>query len=188
MAAKKSQKKTRGTPKPAGDRLLSVRMQAFVDAYTGPAEGVGWRACEMAGYSGGRNTLEVQASRLLKNARVVQAIREATAEVRSQVVADRAERQRLYTEFLRGEVEEEVVVVVAEGDFCSRAEKVKKRVDGRTRLKAAELLGKVQGDFIERIEVRAGEAFRDRFQALQKAMGQEAWTFDKFLTFFAEGE
>lgn len=189
MAAKKAKGKAK-RPGVADPDRLSAREQGFVDAYTDPgkAKGVAWLACKLAGYAGNQATLAVQGSRLLKKAKVLKAIELATVEVRAKTVADRRERQEFFTKVFRGEVDEEVVVVVAEGDFCSRAEKVRKQVGGRDRLKAAELLGKVQGDFIDRLESRAADAFRGRFQALQRAMGKSAWTFDQVLTFFAEGE
>src|SRR5689334_7548583 len=62
------------TEKPLTDRQL-----AFVLAYVGPAKGVGVQAAKQAGYAGTEAVLDVQARRLLGNARIKLAIEEARA-------------------------------------------------------------------------------------------------------------
>lgn len=54
---------------------LKARWRLFVEAYTGPAGGSGSKAAEMAGYaSENRVSLGVTACRLLRNAKIAQAI------------------------------------------------------------------------------------------------------------------
>lgn len=58
-----------------GDDGLKLRWRAFVAAYTGPAGGNASKAAEMAGYAAeNRIALGVTASRLLRNAKIAQAI------------------------------------------------------------------------------------------------------------------
>ena len=64
---------------------------------------------------------------------------------------DKAESKRIasaeevlqnLTSMMRGEIQEEIVVVEGEGDGVSSARIVKKQVSAKERIKAAELLGK----------------------------------------------
>jgi phage terminase small subunit len=52
------------------DKGLSERERLFVDAYLGPAKGVGAAACKAAGYKGDSKVLTVQAGRMLSKAHI----------------------------------------------------------------------------------------------------------------------
>lgn len=68
---------------PFNDDGLSIRQLAFVDALTGPAGGVAYKAAEMAGYRGDNMlTLAATASRLLNNVKVQEAVSRALARKR----------------------------------------------------------------------------------------------------------
>lgn len=112
---------------------LTEKQRRFVEAYTGAAEGNATEAARMAGYSGDGGTLAVTATRTLRVAKVAEAIAEATEPVRSAAIMDRKERQELLTTIARG------------GDPEAKPS---------DRLRAIEVLGKMQGDFIERSEQR----------------------------------
>jgi phage terminase small subunit len=107
---------------------LQEKQRRFVEAYTGPAQGNATEAARMVGYK----HPTTQGPRLLENVGVAEAIQAATSHVRSAAIATREERQELLTAMMRGEVE-----------------------DARPsdRLKATEILGKMQGDFIEKHHV-----------------------------------
>lgn len=109
---------------------LTKRQAAFVAAYDGPGSGV--RAARAAGYAGDDSALAVVASKLLALAKVVAAIKargeDDLPRVARELIADRSERQALWTAILRNPSEKT-------GD----------------RLKAAELLGRSEGDFLERV-------------------------------------
>jgi phage terminase small subunit len=112
-------------------RELTTRQRAFVEAY----DGNGTQAARVAGYSGSDNTLSVTASELLRNPRIVEAIREREASRRPHspvalVIATRQERQAFWTKVMND----------GEAELSAR-------------LKASELLGKSEGDFLERLEV-----------------------------------
>lgn len=116
---------------------LTPRQQAFVDAY----QGNGTEAARVAGYAGDAQTLAVTASRLLKHAKVDEAIKRrnvVVATAREQAVeqagriATRAERQAFWTK-----------VMLAEAERTT------------DRLKAAELLGRSEADFTDKLDVTA---------------------------------
>lgn len=58
----------------------------------------------------------------------------------------------------RGEQQSEVVVIEGIGEGCSEARTMKKKPDEKERLKAAELLGKRHGLFVDKKEVELGGA------------------------------
>lgn len=104
----------------APQKLTSAqfKVQAFVEAYAGEAEGNGAKAAEIAGYAKG-NSAKVTASRLLKRADVRAAIanrqqeianaaaiadavrREQDEEKRHASIADAAERREVLSTMLR---------------------------------------------------------------------------------------
>jgi phage terminase small subunit len=107
--------------------VLNPRQEAFCLAYA--RTGNATKAALEAGYS--HKAAVVQGSRLLTNAKVRARIDELQAEVKSAKIASAKERQEFWTSIFRGEL----------ADF-----------DTKDRIKASELLGKVQGDFIEKVE------------------------------------
>ena len=115
--------------KPTSTRLrtLSERERRFVDAYMGEAAGNATTAAMAAGYS--QRNARPQGSRLLTKANIHAAIR---ARVQADpAVADREARQRLWTDIAFGR----------NGFAQARL---------RDRLKASELLGRSQADFVDR--------------------------------------
>jgi phage terminase small subunit len=130
--------------------MLSERERRFVDAYMGEAAGNATKAAKLAGYSA--HTATTLGSRLLRKVHVADAIAQiqaaSTAAIvaeRDESIADRAERQRFWTEFMRGS-----------------------DVHPLARLKASELLGKSNADFVDRVhhsgQVTAPQAVTFVFQ------------------------
>ena len=103
---------------------LNAKRQAFVDAWEGNATA----AALAAGYS--PKTAYSQGQRLLKIVEVQDAIKAREAQRLAPTIASRRERQEFWTSVLRNE-----------GEAM------------KNRLKAAELLGKSEGDFLERVEM-----------------------------------
>ena len=103
---------------------LNAKRQAFVDAWEGNATA----AALAAGYS--PKTAYSQGQRLSKIVEVQEAIKAREAQRLAPTIATRQERQEFWTSVLRNE--EEAM---------------------KNRLKAAELLGKSEGDFLERVEM-----------------------------------
>jgi phage terminase small subunit len=106
---------------------LTPKQAKFVAAY----EGNGAEAARKAGYKAKR--LDQAAYEILRNPEVAAAIQARSKSEASSLVADRAERQRFWTEVLRDGSQEL-----------------------RDRLKASELLGKSQADFLDRVEHQGG--------------------------------
>lgn len=106
------------------DGKLTAKQQAFVEAYAGNATA----AALAAGYS--KKSARVQGRRLITKDNVAKAIKEREAQRLAPTIATRQERQEFWTSVLRNE--EEAM---------------------KNRLKAAELLGKSEGDFLERVEM-----------------------------------
>lgn len=106
------------------DGKLTVKQQAFVEAYAGNATA----AALAAGYS--ERSARSQGQRLLTNDDIQDAIKAREAQRLAPTIATRRERQEFWTSVLRSEDEAM-----------------------KNRLKAAELLGKSEGDFLERVEM-----------------------------------
>ncbi|MDU1314480.1 MAG: terminase small subunit [Clostridium septicum] len=98
-------------------------------------------------------TINSAASRLLRNVKVKEYIDEQLKKIEDESIADAKEVMKYLTKTMRGEIDEEVVVVEGEGEGCSSARKVRKEVGIKERNKAAELLGKRYRLFTEKIEV-----------------------------------
>lgn len=108
---------------------LSERERRFVEAFMGEAAGNATKAAKLAGYSA--KTARQQGNRLLTKAYIRAAV-ETRAE-KDPKVATRSERQQFWTK-----------VYLGLDEFAS--------VSMSDRLKASELLGKSQADFIDRHE------------------------------------
>lgn len=110
---------------------LSERRRVFVESFMGEARGNATRAALAAGYS--KATARQQGSRLLTFVDVQQAIAERAKN--DPRVWAREDLQRFWT-----------AVASGAGRYA--------RTSIRHRLKASELLGRSQGDFVERIDHR----------------------------------
>lgn len=127
--------------------MLSPKQEAFCLAYA--ASGNASEAYRQAGYkTTNEAATRASASRLLTNANVEKRIAELVKEVRTSKIADVKERQEILTAILRGELEEEVIVTEG-GDGYSEAVTKTKKPSFAVRIKAAEVLGRIQGDFKE---------------------------------------
>jgi phage terminase small subunit len=110
---------------------LTEKQRRFVEAFTGEAQGNATKAAKLAGYSGDEKALAVRGAEIVRNRKVQQAIEEARASVTSEAIATREERQTFLTRTMR------------DGG-----------IEPKDRIKACEVLGKMQGDFIEKHEVK----------------------------------
>lgn len=100
-------------------------------------------------------TANVNASRLLRNAKVKSYIDEKMKEKEDKLIATQDEVLKYLTSVLRGESESEVIVVEGDGYGGSNARRMSKKPDEKERLKAGELLGKRYGLFVEKKDVDA---------------------------------
>lgn len=106
---------------------LTQKQRKFVEAYAGNAT----EAARLAGYTGTPDSLRVMASRLLANVHISEALATRETKAVNKLIASREERQAFWTNAMRGAEES--------ADFAGR-------------LKASELLGKSEADFIDRTE------------------------------------
>ena len=93
------------------------------------------------------------ASRLLTNVNIKNYIEKRLRELEDKRIAKAEEVMKFLTITMRGDLEEDVVVVENTGDFESRARTVKKQVAARERIKAAELLGKRYALFTDKVNL-----------------------------------
>lgn len=115
---------------------LTEKQKKFADYYieTGNAT----EAYRRAGYTGKGNVAEAAASRLLSNVKVREYVDKIIAEKDSNRIAKQDEILEFLTSVLRGQVKEQFPLGLGMGEQAL----VKKELDGKDRIKAAELLGK----------------------------------------------
>lgn len=110
---------------------LTEKQQRFVEAFVGAAKGNASEAARLAGY---RSTSAQGFARIGEENRrkpeIRRAIEEASVVIRSDAIATREERQRFLSDIMRSV-----------------------DVDPKDRIKACEVLGKMQGDFVEKQEI-----------------------------------
>ena len=148
-----------------GDRI-TVKQQKFADLYI--EYGNATQAAIEAGYKGkyaANNT-----DKLLKNKNVSAYIKKRMEELQSEKVASQQEVLEYLTSVMRGEVQDEVILVVP-NELGADVARTQKRSDTTDRTKAAELLGKryalftdkqqIDGDLSITIEVDYGEGEED---------------------------
>ncbi len=132
--------------------MLNVKQEAFCLHYA--KTGNATESYKKAGYSAKtENALYSAANRLLKNVKVKARLAELAAELAEDKIASIAEIQRTLTSIMRGEVQEEQVVVEGCGDGVSEARIVKRQPQLKDRIKAGETLAKMQGGFDSKLQV-----------------------------------
>jgi len=115
-------------------KKLTTKQQRFVDFYEGNAT----EACRKAGYKGSNHTLEQVAYENLRKPYIISAIESRERLSKEKVIMDRESRQELWT-------------MIA----------LDKEERTETRLRASELLGKSEGDFIDRHELSGNIAIEE---------------------------
>ncbi|MBI9090727.1 MAG: terminase small subunit [Desulfobacterium sp.] len=118
-------------------KKLTAKQQRFVDCYDGNAT----EAARQAGYKGNDATLAVVGAENLRKPNVIAEIRSREEKRQSNKIATREERQAFWTDVLRGDVKKKIYLAgeVIDTDPLE--------ISMKDRLKAAELLGKSEGDF-----------------------------------------
>ena len=128
---------------------LNARQKAFCEYYV--ASGNATDAAIKAGYSKSyaRDRIHI----LMKNIGLSRYIEELMRKAQSERIASAEEVLQNLTAMMRGEIQEEVVVVEGEGDGVSSARIMKKQVSAKERIKAAELLGKRHALFTDKTKI-----------------------------------
>ena len=129
--------------------LLTEKQKRFADYYI--ETGNMTEAAIKAGYS--KKTARVIGQENLLKPAIKNYVDERLKELEEKRVASATEVMQLLTSAMRGELDEEVVVVESIGDYCSEARLVKKKIGLKDRIKAAELIGKRHRLFTDKIQV-----------------------------------
>lgn len=129
--------------------LLTEKQKRFADYYI--ETGNMTEAAIKAGYS--KKTARVIGQENLLKPAIKNYIDEKLKELEEKRVASATEVMQLLTSAMRGELDEEVVVVESIGDYCSEARLVKKKIGLKDRIKAAELIGKRHRLFTDKVQV-----------------------------------
>lgn len=128
---------------------LNARQKAFCEFYV--VSGNATEAAIKAGYS--KRTAKSIGQRLLTFVDIKKYIDELMQKLESERIASAEEVLQNLTAMMRGEIQEEVVVVEGEGDGVSSAKIIKKQVSAKERIKAAELLGKRHALFTDKTKL-----------------------------------
>lgn len=128
---------------------LNPMQKAFVDAYCLCPNAS--QAAIKAGYS--VKTAGSQGNRLLKNGKVHDAIATRMKAMQDKTIADTKEILQYMTSVMRGEQSDIVVMNIGKGNGITAAEKVNTKVAEKERLRAAEMLAKVNGLFRQELEI-----------------------------------
>lgn len=118
---------------------LTEHQRKFCEAYSAN----GGNALDAARQAGYKNP-QVRGYLLIANKRVKAALEELRKETTSAAIATREERQSFWTAVMRGTHKEKVIVEGVEHEIPPKM---------TDRLKASELLGKSQADFLDRTEL-----------------------------------
>ena len=128
---------------------LNARQKSFCEFYV--ASGNATESAIKAGYS--KKTADRIASENLRKLELKKYINEIMQKLESERIASAEEVLQNLTAMMRGEIQEEVVVVEGEGDGVSSARIMKKQVSAKERIKAAELLGKRHALFTDKTKI-----------------------------------
>lgn len=109
----------------------------------------GTQSAIRAGYSA--KTANRIASQLLSKLDIKTRIKELRDEYYDDTIMSAKEAEALLAQIARGEMEEEIVLVVGEGEGISRPQRMMKQVDARSRLKALELIGRRNQLFTDKV-------------------------------------
>lgn len=127
---------------------MTPKQEKFCEEYVKDFNGT--QAAIRAGYS--PKTAEATASRLLRNVKVQNRIQEIRQKAFNETIATAEEVEEMLSKAMRGELEEEVVVVESSLGI-STAKKVRKQISAKDRIKAAELMGKRHQLFTDKLQV-----------------------------------
>ena len=125
---------------------LPIKQQKFINYFI--ELGNAGEAMRRAGYS--PKYAAQNADRLMKQPKVAAAIAARMKELED---ASIAKAEEILTAVMRGEIQEEVIVVEGSGDGYSSARVMTKQISEKDRLKAAELLAKRYGILTDKVKL-----------------------------------
>lgn len=135
---------------------MNNRQQLFCEEYLKDLNAT--KAAIRAGYS--EKTAYSQGQRLLKNVEIKNRLQEIREKIQDENIATIKDIEEFLSLSLNGEMEEEVISVVAEIEGSSKVVKTKKQISLRDRIKAAELLGKRYGSWTDKVDINSTEGIK----------------------------
>lgn len=130
---------------------LTGKQRAFCDYYIESLNAT--ESAIRAGYS--KKTAAETGYENLRKPHIKAYIEKRLKQLEDERIAKADEVLKHLTSMMRGEIDEEVVVVESLGDYESKARILKKQVSARERIKAAELLGKRYSLFTDKVDLNA---------------------------------
>lgn len=148
---------------------LTEKQKRFCDYYieTGNAT----EAAIRAGYSA--KTARFIGAENLTKPNIKNYIDNKLKEMEDKRIAKADEVLKHLTAAMRGEIEEEVVVVEGIGDYESRARVIKKQLSAKERIKAAELLGKRYALFTDKLDVDDRTETKAKLDSILKQLKED---------------
>lgn len=133
------------------------KIRSFINIFDGDVEA----SMRAAGFTGASAYLRTEGEKLLQDPNVLKAIKERSKYELStmQAVANRTERQAFWTSIMRNEDPHAKPEIGTNG-----VSKIPENISLQHRLKAAELLGKSEGDFVENINMNQNVTITDVIQ------------------------
>lgn len=134
---------------------LNNKLRHFVDVYDGDVVS----SMRIAGYTGADSYLKQKGNQLLEEPLIQIALRDRDMfkEKKRKAIADREERQALWTAIMRNEDPHHK----EETDPVTNMPIPQTNIPLQTRLKASELLGKSEADFVDKIDMTVQHSLSD---------------------------
>mgnify|MGYP002711909846 CR=1 FL=1 len=131
---------------------LNIKQQKFADEYI--ISGNATEAAKLAGYAKG--SAKQTGNRLVNNSAIKDYIDKRLKELESEKIAEQNEILQYLTSVMRGEVTEQVPIMV--GDGVQDVRDIKVSIKDRN--KAAELLGKTNQMFTNKLDINSTEGIK----------------------------
>lgn len=140
----------RAAPKTDAEGMrLNPRQRAFAEHYVQSANAT--ESARRAGYNGSENTLATTGHDLLRNPKVAAYLKELQAEVSGPRILSAKERLEILSSIVEG---------TAKGESTFFGEPVVTRPGFNDRIRASELISKMQGELLEKRQVEGGISVR----------------------------
>ena len=137
------------------------KKRLFIEAFDGDNT---VEAMRVAGYSGAEQYLKTKAKTFLQDPHIVKAIEQRNDYLDSttKVIATRTERQAFWTSIMRNNSED--LNINPEYDVNGLPKKIEANISLSARMKASELLGKSETDFVDRLDINHNITITDIVQ------------------------
>lgn len=145
---------------------IGPKQRTFIEAFTSDESEELLMAVRTAGFSGNDTYLRAMGRKMLNDLTVIKAIteRDNYRESRNGVVATRLERQAFWTDLMRNDDKS------AHPEYDANNLPKKINIPLGSRIKASELLGRSETDFIEKVDVSGNISISDIIQSSYKEL------------------